>query len=130
MHLQTSCIAACLLRLASASTNLIKLRVAHQERGILTLSFDPSQPPDKSLQLLTTTQAGYKPGWLHATETHLYSISRTQFPDNSSTSAGIFAFEKQSGGSLRLLDSESSHGNGGVFVDITPDRKTLASANM
>ncbi|KAF5007929.1 hypothetical protein FDECE_5845 [Fusarium decemcellulare] len=97
--------------LTLVSSSPFTLRVAHQERGILTLSFDPAKTADTSLELLSTTPAGY-------------------FPDNSSTSAGIFAFEKLPGGQLKLLDTEISHGDGGVFVDVTPDGKTLASANI
>lgn len=106
------------------------LRVAHQERGILTLSFDRTKPSESSIRLLSTTQAGFKPGWLCSREDKLYSISRTHFPTHHSTSAGIFVFEKLPHGPLELLDTAKSHGEGGVFVDISPDGNILASANM
>ncbi|KAF5027059.1 hypothetical protein F66182_828 [Fusarium sp. NRRL 66182] len=119
-----------LTALTLANSHPFTLRVAHQQRGILTLSFDPTKSAGNSLEVLTTTPAGIRPGWLHSRGKHLYSVSRTFFPDNSSTSAGIFAFEKQAGGRLRLLDTAVSHGDGGVFVDVSPNGKTLATANM
>ena len=106
------------------------LRVAHQKRGILTLSFDPSASRNKSIQLLTTTNAGYQPGWLHSRGKYLYSVSRTYFPGNYSTSGGIFIFKKSANGRLELFDSVPSYGNSAVYLDITPNGKTLSVANM
>ncbi|KAH7309751.1 Lactonase, 7-bladed beta-propeller-domain-containing protein [Stachybotrys elegans] len=106
------------------------LRVAHQERGILTLGFDPSNEPGESLQLLSTTQAGYRPGWLHAIGNRLYSISRTHFPNDSFVDAGIFKFEKLPNGLSEIIDSTSSHGEGGVHLDTSRDGRTLASTNI
>lgn len=123
-------VCALLISVAFATANLRTLRVAHQKRGILTLSFDPSSPPEESLKLLSTTQAGHEPGWLRSRGDKLYSISRTQSPTSNSDSAGIFIFDKLTDGRLHLVDTASSHGNGGVFIDISPDGKTLASANM
>ncbi|KAL5611171.1 hypothetical protein FOBRF1_007288 [Fusarium oxysporum] len=116
--------------LTLANARIHTLRVAHQERGILTLSFDPSAPGNRSIQLLSTTRAGYQPGWLHNRGKYLYSVSRTHFPDNSSTSGGIFAFKELPNGRLELSDAVASHGDGGVYLDISIDGKTLSSANI
>ncbi|CCT69442.1 uncharacterized protein FFUJ_05329 [Fusarium fujikuroi IMI 58289] len=106
------------------------LRVANQERGILTLGFNPSEPSNRSIQLVGTTEAGYQPGWLYTRGEYLYSVSRTHFPDNSSTSGGIFAFKKLPNGFLELSDAVASRGDGGVYLDISRDGKTLSSANI
>ncbi|KAF5232114.1 hypothetical protein FANTH_13110 [Fusarium anthophilum] len=113
-----------------AKSQIHILRVAHQERGILTLAFNPSEPTNRSIQLVGTTQAGYQPGWLHSRGEYLYSISRTHFPDNSSKSGGIHAFRKLPNGYLELHDAVASHGDGGVYLDISRDGKTLSSANI
>ncbi|KAF4435192.1 hypothetical protein FACUT_7380 [Fusarium acutatum] len=115
---------------AWAKSQIHILRVAHQERGILTLGFNPSEPINRSIQLVGTTQAGYQPGWLHSRGGYLYSVSRTHFPDNSSTSGGIYAFRKLPNGRLELYDAVTSHGDGGVYLDIARDGKTLSSANI
>ncbi|KAF5615422.1 hypothetical protein F52700_13392 [Fusarium sp. NRRL 52700] len=106
------------------------LRVAHQERGLLTLSFDASEPRNRSIQLVGTTKAGYQPGWLHSRGQYLYSVSRTHFPNNSSTSGGIFAFRKLPNGRLKLHDTVASYGDGGVYLDVSKDGRTLSSANI
>ncbi|EWG55257.1 hypothetical protein FVEG_17483 [Fusarium verticillioides 7600] len=115
---------------ACATSQIHILRVAHQERGILTLSFDPSKSRNRSIRLVGTTEAGYQPGWLHSRGEYLYSVSRTHFPDNSSTSGGIYAFRKLHYGGLELHDAVASHGDGGVYLDISRDGKTLSSANI
>ncbi|KAF5562334.1 hypothetical protein FNAPI_3230 [Fusarium napiforme] len=115
---------------AWAKSQIHILRVAHQERGILTLGFDPSEPINRSIQLVGTTQAGYQPGWLHSRGEYLYSVSRTQFPDNTSASGGIYALKKLPNGRLELHDAVPSHGDGGVYSDISRDGKTLSSANI
>ncbi|KAF5969474.1 putative isomerase YbhE [Fusarium bulbicola] len=115
---------------AVAESQIHILRVAHQERGILTLDLNPSEPRNRSIQLVGTTRAGYQPGWLHNRGGYLYSVSRTYFPDNSSTSGGIYAFRKLPNGCLELHDAVASHGDGGVYLDITRDGKTLSSANI
>lgn len=42
-------------------SELPMLRIAHQERGILTFSFDPSKSLSRSLELLSTVQASIRP---------------------------------------------------------------------
>lgn len=108
------------------------LRIAHQKRGILTFSFDPSKPASTSLELLSTTQAGIRPGWLHYRDNLIYSVSRTNYPNNSSSSGGVFSFNKdvKDPGALSLVTSQSSNGLGGVFCDIARDGRTLSVANM
>jgi 6-phosphogluconolactonase len=132
--------AVCLLLLAVGSVlsspiddwQLSRLYIAHQERGILTLSFDPSKSASRSLELLSTTQAGIKPGWLHLHNNIVYSVSRTSYPNNPSSSGGVFAFNKQFEEFNRLdfVTSKSSNGLGGVFCDTTRDGKVLSVANM
>lgn len=119
----------------SSPTNgreLPMLRIAHQERGILTFSFDPTKSSSRSLELLGTAQAGVRPGWLHARNNLVYSVSRTNYPNNSSSSGGVFSFDKhvEDPGALSLVTSQSSNGLGGVFCDITRDGRTLSAANM
>ncbi|PON28810.1 hypothetical protein TGAM01_v201918 [Trichoderma gamsii] len=108
------------------------LRIAHQERGILTFSFDPTKSSSRSLELLGTAQAGVRPGWLHARNNLVYSVSRTNYPNNSSSSGGVFSFDKhvEDPGALSLVTSQSSNGLGGVFCDITRDGRTLSTANI
>ncbi|KAL6791502.1 Lactonase, 7-bladed beta-propeller domain-containing protein [Trichoderma sp. SZMC 28013] len=119
----------------SASINhweLPMLRIAHQERGILTFSFDHSKSSSRSLELLSTTQAGFRPGWLHWRDSLLYSVSRTGYPNNLASSGGVFSFNKKAedSGDLSLVISQSSHGMGGVFCDVTRDGRTLSVANI
>lgn len=108
------------------------LRIAHQQRGILTFSFDSSKSSSTSLELLSTTQAGIKPGWLHYRDNLIYSVSRTNYPNNASSSGGAFSFNKhvEDPGALSLVTSQSSNGLGGVFCDIARDGRTLSVANM
>jgi 6-phosphogluconolactonase (cycloisomerase 2 family) len=119
----------------SASTNdreLPMLRIAHQERGILTFSFDHRKSASRSLELLSTAQAGVRPGWLHWRDSLLYSVSRTDYPNNFSSSGGVFSFDKQveDPGTLSLVVSRSSDGMGGAFCDVAMDGRTLSVANM
>ncbi|KAM0244650.1 hypothetical protein ACHAQJ_010735 [Trichoderma viride] len=108
------------------------LRIAHQERGILTFSFDPSKSSSRSLELLSTAQAGIRPGWLHSRDNLVYSVSRTNYPNNSSSSGGVFSFDKhvEDPAALSLVTSQPSNGLGGVFCDITRDGRTLSVANI
>lgn len=119
----------------SASINhreLSMLRIAHQERGILTFSFDHSKSPSRSLDLHGTAQAGFRPGWLHLRDNLLYSVSRTSYPNNCSSSGGVFSFNKNAEDldALSLVISQSSNGIGGVFCDVARDGRTLSVANM
>jgi 6-phosphogluconolactonase (cycloisomerase 2 family) len=85
---------------------------------------------EESLQMISTTEAGYRPSWLHSKGKYLYSLSRSHFPDNSSLNAGIFCFEKYPGGHLHLLNTSTAPGDGGVYMDTNPHGTMLASANM
>ncbi|KAL7782742.1 Lactonase, 7-bladed beta-propeller domain-containing protein [Trichoderma afarasin] len=119
----------------SASINhreLSMLRIAHQERGILTFSFDRSKSSSRSLDLLGTTQAGFRPGWLHLRDNLLYSVSRTSYPNNCSSSGGVFSFNKntEDPDALSFVLSQSSNGMGGVFCDVARDGRTLSVANI
>lgn len=62
----------------------------------------------------------------------MYSVSRTDYPKNFSSSGGVFSFNKQveDPGALSLVTSQSSNGIGGVFCDVARDGGTLSVANM
>ncbi|KAK5054506.1 hypothetical protein LTR84_001397 [Exophiala bonariae] len=117
------------------SSGAVGFYVAQQNTGILEVSFDPSKSLNDSLSVVATTIAGTQPQWLKAHNDKIYSISRTGFPTNSSTSGGIFVFLRPhspatEGESLTLQDAETSNGQGGVHCDVSPDGKTLAAANI
>ncbi|CAJ2512103.1 Uu.00g077280.m01.CDS01 [Anthostomella pinea] len=123
------------------SSPLLTLYVAHQKRGILTYAFNASKTASESLTILGTTDAGHKPGWLHACGDRLYAVSRDQFLDETDVSGGLFAFSKAAGSSgsgsnngsgspWDLISSDSSGGQGGVYCDISRDGRTLAAANI
>ena len=107
-----------------------------QSQGILTLSFDPSQSMEKCIRILATnTDAGYLPGWITQYKDHFYSVSRTEYPTASSVDGGVFAFfafDKRGNhhSKLDLLNSVSSGGQGGVYVDVSRDGRTVSVANM
>lgn len=125
---------------ADDSTNLepLILYVADQERGILTLQFDPSKPAQSSLSVLATTYGGFMPGWLTTHNDKIYTVSRTQFPTVNSTSGGVFSFKPHDGQArscakgfgLTLLSNASSEGLGSVACDVSRDGRTIAVANM
>ena len=118
------------------------LYVAVQSTEILTLSFDPSKPPQTSLQVVNIESDGeFMPGWLMSHNEKIYPVSRTYFPTNNSAAGGVFAPQKHpalygrravSGQSysLELLSNASSDGIGGVYPDVSPDGQTLPVANM
>lgn len=120
--------------------HLRKLLVAQQGRGIIMLAFDPTKSPSSSLQILGTVDAGYLPQWLFPYNNMVYSMSRSQFPDATSTSGGIFAFESgalQQGkgplvhdGELVLISNTSSDGLGGVYCGVGNDGRTLSAVDM
>lgn len=107
------------------------LYVAHQARGILTIGFDPTKPANSSLSIIdTSVKGGYLPQWLHLHGDKLYSVSRAHYPTANDESGGVFAFDRQKNGSLSLLNSVPSSGLGAVYVDVSPDGRTLSAPNM
>lgn len=119
--------------IGGCSQDLI-LYMTVQSRGILTLSFDPSKSVDDSIRILSTnTDAGYLPGWITQYKDNLYTVSRTQYPTLSSVDGGVFAFhraEDDGHSNLERLNSVSSGGQGGVYVDVSRDGRTISVANM
>lgn len=118
------------MALASCPSPHRVLYVALQNRGILTLEFNPSESISTSIRILDTTQAGYHPQWLRLNGDKLYSVSRTEFPEANDTSGGLFSFDRSEGGALNLLNNVTSGGLGGVYCDISRDGRTLTAANM
>jgi hypothetical protein len=107
------------------------LHIAHQTKGVLTVSFDPAETDSqKSIQILSSAQAGYQPGWLcsHG-DGFIYSVSRTQYPYNSSDSGGAFTFQTTRDG-LELIGDTSTDGKGSVFCDINKAGTVFSAANM
>jgi 6-phosphogluconolactonase len=110
--------------------------VALQSTGILEISFDPDQDVNGSLSISRyNTDAGVRPGWLTSYQDKFYSISRTDYPIEGIESGGVFAYQEPTLSAppftnLTLLDKTSSHGEGGVYVDVSPDGRTLAAANI
>ena len=116
--------------LSPRDNDTFTLFVAHQARGILTLSFDPSKVASESLKVIeTNTQGGYRPQWLTFAGDQLYSLSRQQFPNASSVDGGIYSFERY-GTAFKFQNAVDSGGDGSVYVDVSPDKRTLAAANM
>lgn len=120
-----------------AVESLRTLYVALQSTGILELSFDPNEnDTNKALSVISTfSKAGKMPGWLASYQDKIYSISRLHYPDESSESGGLFAFQQSkfssvSGTGLNLVNEQSSTGKGGVHIDISPDGRILAAANI
>lgn len=111
----------------------ISFYVAVQRSGILRMTFDPSQDANHSLSITETIgNVGQKPGWVTSYQNNLYSISRTHYPDNTSVSGGLFAFEQHRDAypSLSPLDNVSSNGEGGVYCDVHPNGTLLSAANI
>ena len=121
------------LHIAGAS---LTFYVALQSTGLLEVLFDPSKDVDSSLAVIATnTDTGVMPGWLTSYEDTIYSISRTAYPDANTESGGVFAFREPpptapAATNLTLFQSESSNGESGVFVDVSPDGTILAATNI
>lgn len=138
MRLRTSLlivIAALTSSMAHPNQKPLGFYVAQQNTGILELSFDPSKGQNDSLSVIATTSAGTQPQWLKEHKDRIYSISRTGFPTNESSSGGIYAFKRphgpaEEGKPLILEETQTSNGQGGVHCDVSPDGKTLAAANI
>lgn len=121
--------------MASLLENPLGFYVAQQNTGILDISFNPDFGPNDSLSVIATIDAGTQPQWLTEYKDKIYSVSRTSFPDNTSTSGGIFAFKRfripvQGAKPLVLFDTETSNGQGGVHCDVNHDGTILAAANI
>ncbi|KAI4594729.1 hypothetical protein KJ359_007532 [Pestalotiopsis sp. 9143b] len=100
-------------------------------RGILTINFDPTKPADESLQIIDEIAAGYQPGWICGRDENVYSVARTNYPDNSSVSGAVFSFDKdKNNDQLSSLGSTISDGEGGVFCDVNHDGFMLSVANI
>lgn len=107
--------------------------VALKSAGIIHISFTPSKGAKESLALTSTTNAGEQTGWLAPYQDKIYAISRTQFSEDTPKSGGVFAFKRSLGSTntaLTSLNKQSSNGEGGVHVAVSPDGKTLAAANI
>jgi hypothetical protein len=95
-----------------------------------------------SLQIIdVNTDGGVMPGWLTTHNDKIYSVSRTDYPANSSVNGGVFAFQKHyaqegqraaagSNYSLGLLSSADTGGKGGVACDVSRDGRTIGVASM
>lgn len=113
------------------SSETLTLYVAHQSRGILTINFDPTKTADESLQIVDEIAAGYQPGWICGRDKNVYSVARTNYPDNSSVSGAVFVFNNdQNNHQLNSLGSTSSDGEGSVFCDVNHDGSMLSVANI
>jgi hypothetical protein len=111
----------------------LTLYVASQEKGILAIELNPAKPPNESLQIINTAHSGYLPGWLSTHDDLICSISRTEFPANSSTPGGIFTWRASKSNELATLQAvsnASSEGLGGVYCGFNKDASVLAAANM
>ncbi|KAK5059799.1 hypothetical protein LTR84_009682 [Exophiala bonariae] len=115
------------------------LYVALQSTGIVELSFQPNvQDAGQALSVISTfSDAGKMPGWLASHQDKIYSISRLHYPDESFESGGLFAFRQSAtssssepGKGLSLINEQRSTGKGGVHIDISPDGRVLAAANI
>lgn len=118
------------------------LYAALQSTGILTITFDPFKPAATSLQIIdVNVDGGVMPGWLTSHNDKIYSVSRTDYPSNSSAEGGVFGFQKRysqegqraaagNNYSLALLNNASTGGEGGVACDVSRDGRTIGVANM
>lgn len=115
---------------SAAQDSSLGFYVALQSTGILGIDFDPSKDVKHSLIITSITNAGFQVNWVTPYKDKIYSISRSHYPDNATMSGGVFEFEGASETDLTLIDSRSSNGEGGVFLDVSPDGKTLAAADI
>ncbi|KAI1871623.1 hypothetical protein JX265_005609 [Neoarthrinium moseri] len=106
------------------------LYVAHQNRSVLTIHFDPTKAPEESLEIVQAVHAGFQPGWLCTHDSNLYAVSRSKYPDSTSPSGGIFAFAHTQSSGLVGIGDTTSDGEGGVFCDISKDGRVLSVANI
>lgn len=110
---------------AAAEPEALRLRVADQSKGVLTLAFNPH---NHSLRVVDQVDAGFHPNWIFPFDDKVFTISRAVTAE--SKRAGLYAFEGFALSSLSLIDKAVSNGLGGVYVGVNRDGKTLAAADM
>jgi 6-phosphogluconolactonase len=109
--------------------------VAHQIKGIIEVAFDPEKESGSSLSIVNiNTNAGKQPQWLIPNGNKIYGISRTAYPDDTAKDGGVFVFNKpdqsSTGTPFKLISSRTSHGQGGVHVDVSPNGRMLCAVNI
>lgn len=106
------------------------LTVAHQNRGLLSIAFDPTSC-GPSLRIIETTPGGFRPQWLCRSGKNVYSLARTQYPKAGDKEAGVYGFETTCKlGHLEPIGDVSSDGDGATHCGISPDGRLLGVANM
>lgn len=86
------------------------------------------------------TAGGLTPDRLTTHNDKIYSVSRTDYPDNRFVNGGVFAFQKHyaqgqrvaagSNYGLGLLGNASTGGKGGVACDVSRDGRTIGVTGM
>ncbi|KAH8177879.1 lactonase, 7-bladed beta-propeller domain-containing protein [Sarocladium implicatum] len=106
------------------------LTVAHQNRGLLSISFDPSSC-GSPLRIIETTPGGFRPQWLCRSGKNIYSLARTQYPEAGDKEAGIYGFSTNGKpGHLEPVGDVSTDGDGATHCGISPDGRLLGVANI
>lgn len=108
------------------------LYVALQSTGLVEISFDPGKTVQDSMSVVSVnTDAGYMPNWVTSHGDKVYSISRSNYAGSKSSSGGVHAFQQGQGGTgLKSIGQASSNGKGGCHLEVSPDGKALAAANI
>lgn len=104
--------------------------MALESTGLIEISFDPRKPPHESLSVASVcADAGHMPNWVTSHGDHVYSISRTAYPDGRSSSGGVHSF-RHDGLRLKTISHASSNGKGGCHLSVSPDGKALVASNI